>query len=249
MAMTKCNPTLNEASNEFIVIHSKKLLEHKKLAGGHNSVVSTLLEELLHTHSINKPDAEMNSIKKNVEQFLQNLKEEKTSREGHKIKATLDDLKGKLEWERRSREKTELLNTKLVHELAEANLLAQQYMRNYEKEKKEKELMGEVYDELAMQIGEEKAKLMVILSESRRICEEVEEERKMMQMTELWREERVQMKFLDAQHVLEDKYNQLVQLSACLEMFLISRGAELDTKELEDAERIKQEVESINIQH
>ncbi|KAG4384050.1 hypothetical protein GLYMA_13G205100v4 [Glycine max] len=249
---TEWSPTLNEASNEFIMIHSRKLLEDKKLVGDHNSVVSTLLEELLQAQrSINKLKAEQKTIQKNVEHFLQNLKDDKIflkSKEHHKIKATIGELKGKLERERRSRERMELLNTKLVHELAEANLLRKQFMTNCEKEKKERELMEEMCEELAMQIGEDKAKLTVILSESKRICEEVEEERNMMQMAELWREERVQMKLVDAQFVLEDKYNRLVQLAASLERFLISRGAELDTTELEDAELIKQEVESLNIQ-
>lgn len=249
---TEWSPTLNEASNEFIMIHSRKLLEDKKLVGDHNSVVSTLLEELLQAQrSINKLKAEQKTIQKNVEHFLQNLKDDKIflkSKEHHKIKATIGELKGKLERERRSRERMELLNTKLVHELAEANLLRKQFMTNCEKEKKERELMEEMCEELAMQIGEDKAKFTVVLSESMRICEKVEEERNMMQMAELWREERVQMKLVDAQFVLEDKYNRLVQLAASLERFLISRGAELDTTELEDAELIKQEVESLNIQ-
>ncbi|KAG4945908.1 hypothetical protein JHK87_041915 [Glycine soja] len=244
------NPTRNEASNEFIMIHSRKLLEDKKVVGNHNSVVSTLLEELLQAQrSINKLKAEQKSLKKNVEHFLQNLKVENIflkHKEHYKIKETLDDLKGMLERERRSRERMELLNTKLVHELAEANLLAKQFMTNCEKEKKERELMEEMCEELAMQIGEDKAKFTVVLSESMRICEKVEEERNMMQMAELWREERVQMKLADAQLVLEDKYNQLVQLYASLEMFFMSRGTELETTELEDAESIKQEVESIN---
>ena len=244
------NPTRNEASNEFIMIHSRKLLEDKKVVGNHNSVVSTLLEELLQAQrSINKLKAEQKSLKKNVEHFLQNLKVENIflkHKEHYKIKATLDDLKGMLERERRSRERMELLNTKLLHELAEANLLAKQFMTNCEKEKKERELMEEMCEELAMQIGEDKAKFTVVLSESMRICEKVEEERNMMQMAELWREERVQMKLADAQLVLEDKYNQLVQLYASLEMFFMSRGTELETTELEDAESIKQEVESIN---
>ncbi|TKY72153.1 hypothetical protein E2542_SST00891 [Spatholobus suberectus] len=249
---TKWNPNLNEAFNEFTMIHSRKLLEDKNLVGDHNSAVTTLPEELLEAQrSINKLKAEQKSVKKNVEQFLRSLKEENIfwkHRERQKIKATLDDLKGKLERERRSRESTELLNIQLVHELAEANSLAKQFMINYEKEKKERELMEELCDELAMQMGEDKAKLKVILRDSKRISEEVEEERKMMQMAELWREERVQMKLVDAQLVLEDKYNQLVQLTASLQMFLITRGAELDSAELEDAEWIKQEVESLNIQ-
>nr|KYP32823.1 hypothetical protein KK1_046390 [Cajanus cajan] len=135
------------------------------------------------------------------------------------MKAMLDDLKGKLERERRSRERTELLNSKLIHELAEANSLTKQFMTKYEKEKKERELMEEVCEELAMQIGEYKARLKAILSDSKRICEEVEEERKMMQMAELWREERVQMKLVDAKLVVEDKYKELVQLAGSLQMF------------------------------
>ncbi|XP_027338210.1 uncharacterized protein LOC113852165 [Abrus precatorius] len=158
-----------------------------------------------------------------------------------------DDLKEKLARERRSRERIELFNTKLLHELAEVNLLAKQFMTNYEKEKKERELIAELCNELVTQIGEDKAKLKV-LSNSIDLCEEVEEERKMMQMADLWREEREQMKLVDAQLVLEEKYNQMVQLIDFLQMFLISRGSELDTTELKDVELIKQAVESVNIQ-
>ncbi|RDX65169.1 hypothetical protein CR513_56197, partial [Mucuna pruriens] len=116
---TKWNPTLNGASNEFTMINSMKLLEDKKIVGDERS--------------INKLEAEQNSVKKNVEQLLQNLKEENIlwkRRERQKIKAT---LKGELERERRSRERMELLNIKLVHEVGEANLLAKKFMANYDK--------------------------------------------------------------------------------------------------------------------
>ncbi|KAL2341278.1 hypothetical protein Fmac_009218 [Flemingia macrophylla] len=210
---TKRNPILNRAPNEFTMIYSEKILKDQNSGDHHNPFVTALLEEqLLQTQrSINKLKAQHNSMKRNVEQFVHNLKEENLfwkRRQRHKNKATLDDLKGKLENERRSRERTELLNTKLIHELAEANSLTKRFMTNYEKEK---------------------------------ICEEVEEERKMMQMAELWREERLQMKLVDAQVVLEDKYNELLRLADSLRMLMISNGDELD------AERIKQQVESVNI--
>ncbi|XP_057433545.1 uncharacterized protein LOC130726316 [Lotus japonicus] len=227
-------------------------LEDGKFVGDRDSVVTVLLEELLRAQrSINKLKAAQKSSEKNVKHFLRNLEREKVfwkRRVRQKIEAMLDDLKDKLAREKRSRERMEVLNTKLGHELAIANLSAKQFMANYEKEKKERELREEVCNELAMYIGEGEAKLEEIIRDSMRIREEVEEERKMMQMAELWREERVQMKLADAKLFLENKYNQLLQLIAYLEMFLRSRGAELDTRELEEAELIKQVVESVNLQ-
>lgn len=178
---------------------------------------------------------------------MQNLEEEKIRwkhREYQKIQTILDYLRDKLARERRSRERMEFVNTKLVHELAEAKT-------NYEKEKKERELTQEVCNQLSMQIGEDKATLEGLLRVSMKLCEEVEEERKMMKMAELWREERVQMKLADANLVIEDKYNQVVQLIAYLQMFLRTKGAELGTNiELEETRLTKHavEFESINIQ-
>ncbi|KAJ1428742.1 hypothetical protein SESBI_08847 [Sesbania bispinosa] len=225
---TKWNPALNEASNEFKMIHSKKLLEDKKLVGDRDSVVTVLLEELLRAQrTVNKLKAAQKSSKKKVKQFLQNLEEEKIfwkRKKVQKIEAMLDGLKDKLARERRSKERMEVLNTKLIHELTVANQSAKQFMTNYEKEKKERELAEEVCNELALQIGEDRAKLEELLRDSMKIREEVEEERKMMEMAELWREERVQMKLM-----------------------MQNLGAELDTEDLEDAQLIKQAVESVNI--
>ncbi|XP_027338223.1 uncharacterized protein LOC113852181 [Abrus precatorius] len=248
----KWNPTLkNEASDECPMIHSRKCVEDEKIVGDYDSVMTTLLEELLRAQrSIKKLKAAQKASKKRVKQFLQNLEKEKLfwkRRECQRVETMLNDLKDKLERERKSRERMELLNTKLVQELAKANLSAKQFMTKYKKEKKERELIEEVCNELAMQIGEDKAKLEG-LSDSMKICEELEEERKMMQMAELWREESVQMKLVEAQCVLEDKYNQMVELIAFLQTFLRSKGAELDTTELEDTQLIKQDIESVNIQ-
>ncbi|KAK7359830.1 hypothetical protein VNO77_01795 [Canavalia gladiata] len=231
---TKGNPGLNNDA-------SKECVEDKKCVGGNDSVMTTLLEELLRAQrTINNLKAAKKSSKKKVEQFLQNLEKEKLiwkHREWQRMETMLGGLKDKLEMEKRSREKMELLNTKLIQELAKANLSIKQFMTKYKKEKKERELIEEVCNELAMQIREDKAMLEGL--------SEVEEERKMMQMADLWREERVQMKLVEAQSLLEDKYNQMVQLIGFLEDFLRTRGAELDTKELEDTQLIKQ-VESVN---
>ncbi|OIV91931.1 hypothetical protein TanjilG_00599 [Lupinus angustifolius] len=230
---SKWDPALAQASNEFTKNHSRNLLEAKKLLAYHDSVVTALLKELLLAQkSINKLKSAQNSSKKKVQQFLQNLEDEKTlwkHREYKKIQANLCNLKDKLSREKRSRERMELLNTKLVHELAEANFYAKKFMTNYVKEKKERELYEKVCNQLAMQIEEDKAKIEELLSMSMKLCEEVKEERKMMQMVDLWREERTQMRLVDAKLVLQDKHNQMVQLIGYLKMFLRSRGAELGT--------------------
>ncbi|KAE9594677.1 hypothetical protein Lalb_Chr18g0056331 [Lupinus albus] len=229
----KLDPALAEASTESNKNHSKKLLEDKMLVGYHDYVVTALLNELLMAQrSINMLKSAQKSSKKKAEQLFQDLEEEKVHwkhREYKKIQAVLDNLNDKLSRETKSREGMELVNTKLVHELAEANFYAKQFMTNYEKEKNERELTEQVCNQLVMQIGEDRAKIEELLNVSLKLCVEVEEERNMMQMVNLWREERMQMKLDDAKLVLEDKYNQMVQLIGYLQMFLRSRGAELST--------------------
>ncbi|KAL2341337.1 hypothetical protein Fmac_009277 [Flemingia macrophylla] len=243
---TKWNPTFNnEASNKLTMIQGMKHLEDKKYLGDCYFGVTNFPEDLNAKKYINKLKATQESSKKKVSKNLEDKKVPWKCRECQQIKTTLHGLRDKLARERRSRERMEVLNAKLVHDLVIANSSTKQFMTNYKKEKKERKLVEEVCNELAMQVREDTAKLETLLSDSLKIYEEVEEEREMMEMVELWREERVQMKLLDAQFLLEDKYNQMVQLITFLQMFLISRGAELDTTE--DAQLIKQVVESVNI--
>ncbi|KAL9320786.1 hypothetical protein ACSQ67_012625 [Phaseolus vulgaris] len=223
---TKWNPALkNEKFNKFTMINGMKHVEDKKVAGDHCFGIPNLLEFVRAQRAINELKATQKSSKKIVKQMLQNLEDEKVfqkCRECKKIETVLDDLKDKLSRERRMHDKLQ--------------------------ERKEKrKTIEEVCNELAMQVREDTAKLEGLLSDSVRICKEVEEEREMMEMTELWREERSQMKLADAQFLLEDKYNQMVQLIAFLQLFLRSKGAEINITELEDAELIKQTVESVSI--
>lgn len=228
---TKWDPGFSKASHEFTQIRSSKHNGKRKLIG--DSIVSALLAELLQAQRcINKLKAARKSSKKKIEQFVGKFEEEKIlwkRGELQKIQALLDDRNDKLGRERRSRERMELMNAKLVHELAEANRSAKHFMKNYEEEKRARELMEEVCNELAKQVGEDKGRLEGLERESVKLREEVEEERKMMQMAELWREERVQMKLLDAKLALEGKYDQMIQLATYLQNLLSSRGtAELD---------------------
>ncbi|KAF2304967.1 hypothetical protein GH714_000772 [Hevea brasiliensis] len=95
-----------------------------------------------------------------------------------------------------------------------------------------RELMEEVCKELAHKIAEDKAIVETLKMESINIREQVEEERKMLQIAEAWCEERVHMKMADAKLALDDKYCQMNKFIADLEAFLRSRGGTLDVGEL-----------------
>ncbi|KAJ8478163.1 hypothetical protein OPV22_021890 [Ensete ventricosum] len=164
------------------------------------SIVSIIRAELKQArYHINELKNERRSAKEKLNHFLRKLAVEKASRqsrasrEHERVLNLVEVIKDDLGRERKGRKRVEIMNSKLVHELAEAKLLAKQYLQDYEKEKKERELIEE---------------------------EELDEERRMLQMAEVWHEERVQMKLVDAKLMLEEKYAELSELQADLDAFL-----------------------------
>ncbi|XP_052178505.1 uncharacterized protein LOC127792151 [Diospyros lotus] len=216
------------------------------------SAISAMEVELEQAQArIHELETEKRSSKKKLEHFLKKLSEERAtwrSREHEKIRAIIDDVKADLTRERKNRQRLEIVNSKLVNELADAKLSAKRYMQDYEKERKARELIEEVCDELAKEIGEDKAEVEAFKRESMKLREEVEEERKMLQMAEVWREERVQMKLIDAKVTLEEKYAQMNKLVADLEAYLSSRSATPDVEEMRKAGILCQAAASLNIQ-
>ncbi|KAK7320384.1 hypothetical protein VNO77_29805 [Canavalia gladiata] len=240
-----CLKTLDEAQH----IYSHMKLDQKACAV---SVVSALEAELEQARArIQELENEHRSSKKKFEHFLKKVNEERAqwrSREHEKIRSYIDDIKSELNRERKSRQRIEIVNSRLVNELADAKLSAKRYMQDYDKERKARELIEEVCDELAKEIGEDKAEVETLKRESMKLREEVEEERKMLQTAEVWREERVQMKLIDAKVSLEEKYSQMNKLVADLETFLKSKGLDPNTKEMREAESLRQAAAAMNIQ-
>ncbi|KAJ7967685.1 Actin cytoskeleton-regulatory complex pan-like protein [Quillaja saponaria] len=247
---TKWDPRHYEASNEITRVYRKKKLLHngKQLP---DSVVSTLQAELVQAQiCTSKHEAGQFYSKKQVEDFLRKLEEEKIywkSRERLKNRAIVHDLKDALGRERKNREKLGILNGKLINELANAKLSAKKFLQSYEEEMKCRKLTQEVCNELAKKIGEDTAKVEVVKRELVKFSMEVEEERRMLQMAELLREERVQMKLLDAKLALEDKYYQMNLLIADTQSFLRSRSGNLDMTDIRKVKLIQQAAELVNI--
>ncbi|KAF9589024.1 hypothetical protein IFM89_018263 [Coptis chinensis] len=248
---TKWDPVGSKTSDEVYRFYGHmKHLEDQQISNA--SVVSALQTELEQARGrIDDLESERRSSKKKLEHFLGKLAEEKAawrSREHEKVRAIIDDANSQLKREKKNRHRMEIVNSKLVNELAEAKVSAKRFMQDYEKERKARELMEQVCDELAKEIGEDKAEVEALKRESMKSREEVDEERRMLQMAEVWREERVQMKLVDAKLTLEDKYSQMSKLIADLEVFLSSRSATPDVMEMRKAELLLEAASLIKIQ-
>ncbi|EOA22062.1 hypothetical protein CARUB_v10002602mg [Capsella rubella] len=94
--------------------------------------------------------------------------------------------------ERKLRQRTEKMNRRLGRELAEAKETERKMKEEMEREKRAKNVLEEVCDELAKGIGDDK--------------KEMEKEREMMHIADVLREERVQMKLTEARHEFEEKH-------------------------------------------
>ncbi|KAM1245792.1 hypothetical protein ACFX2I_036907 [Malus domestica] len=225
-----------------------KLLEDCQVTT--SSMASALNAELAEARlCIRELQAKRKSFKMKVKHFLRKLEEERISWQtrAHWNNHAIKDLKEELGRERKHRQQMENVNTNLINQLAGVKVSVEQFMKKYEEEKKNRKFMEEVSGELAAQIGEDKAEAEALKRESIRILEEAEEERKMFHLAAVWREERVQMKLIDAKLALEDKYCQLNKLITDVETFLRSKFGTLDMAELRKAELILQEVKSLNV--
>lgn len=214
--------------------------------------ISQLKEELRQARNrIHELEAESRSAKKKLDHLVKNLAEEKASwrsREHDKVRSILDAVKGDLSRERKNRQRAEAMNSELMDEFSELKSLAKRYLQDYEKEKKARELMEEVCDELAKEIADDKAEVEALKKESMKVRDEVEEERKMLQMAEVWREERVQMKLVDAKLTLDSKYSQLCELQTNLEAFLsFHRSSSVDKETTRDGERLREAISSMKL--
>lgn len=174
-------------------------------------------------------EEERRLMTKRLDRFLLRLAEEKAawkSRVRDKARHAVAALQDELGAERRHRRQLEQANARLLRDLAEARAAAKQQAQSYEMERKARELMEDACSELTREVEEDQAEVELLRGECLRMREEMEEERRMLQMAEVWREERVQMKLSDAKLALENKYTHLNRLQAEMEAFLRNKGDE-----------------------
>ncbi|CAL5003556.1 unnamed protein product [Urochloa decumbens] len=209
-----------EPDGAYVVAGQLNLVEEQH--GG--SYVASLEVELQQAWDrVSKLEAERVSAKKQLDHLFKKLAEEKAAwrnREHKKARAILEDMKADLEHEKKNRRQLETINFKLVDELKEVKMAAKQLLQEYDNEQKTRELTEEVCNKLVREIEEHKSEIETLKQDSVKLRGELDEDRKLLQMAEVWREERVQMKLVDAKLTLEAKYEQLSKLQEDVEAFI-----------------------------
>ena len=238
-----------ELHDAYLIASQLNLLDEQQ----DTTYVANLQMELQQARDrVSELETERRSAKKKLDHLFKKLAEEKAAwrnREHEKVRAILEDMKADLDHEKKNRRRLEMINLKLVNELKEAKMSAKQLLQEYETERKARELIEEVCNELAREVEEDKAEIEALKQDSLKLREEVDEERKMLQMAEVWREERVQMKLVDAKLTLDAKYAQLSKLQQDVEAFIASCScANGDITVVEEAENIIQAIKSVRAQ-
>ncbi|WZZ21822.1 hypothetical protein YC2023_123209 [Brassica napus] len=175
------HPVSHENINEGLTT-SKELVKVLKKIGhlgddhktASNRLISALVYELDRARSSLKHlMSEFNAEEAEKRRLVEKLQEEAVS-------------------ERKLRLRTEKMNMRLGRELEEAKETERKMKEEMEREKRAKDVLEEVCDELARGIGDDK--------------KEMEKEREMMHIADVLREERVQMKLTEARHEFEEKH-------------------------------------------
>jgi hypothetical protein len=199
-------------SQELLKVFSQiRLLEEQ-----HNSslsLTSALHSELMAAHARVR---ELEAPQRNARREAEGLVRQEKVKEKERVRA----VQAELEQERAARQRLEGVNRRLAKELLESQAATAQALQELEAERKARELMEEVCQELAQETGDDKAEAEEMKRESLKMKEELEEERRMLQMAEVWREARVQMKLGEAKLALEEKSAALDVMKDELESFL-----------------------------
>ncbi|KAH7302091.1 hypothetical protein KP509_23G055900 [Ceratopteris richardii] len=123
--------------------------------------------------------------------------------EQEKARLTFLHLCEEMEEERNTCKLLQMQNKKLTEDLSHANVAAADACEELNRERKARQLLEEVCNELAREIGEDKAEVEQLKQEQEESRERLENELKMMRMAALWREEKVRNKLVEAKLELQ----------------------------------------------
>ncbi|XP_057977195.1 uncharacterized protein At5g41620 [Malania oleifera] len=225
---------LKDVSNALTT--SKELLKIINRIWGHEdqpsssmSLISALHAELERARlQVNQLIQEQRSDQNEINYLMKCFAEEKAAwknKEHEVIEAAIESIGGELEVERKLRRRFESLNKKIGRELAETKSSLSKAVKELENEKRSREIMEQVCNDLAGDIGENKAEVEELKRESAKIRDDVEKEREMLQLADVLREEKVQMKLAEAKYNFEEKNAAVDKLRNDLEAFMRTKRA------------------------
>uniref|UniRef100_A0A1D1ZEA1 Uncharacterized protein At5g41620 n=1 Tax=Anthurium amnicola TaxID=1678845 RepID=A0A1D1ZEA1_9ARAE len=140
-----------------------------------------------------------------------------------RMKSLVQPLAEELTLERKLRRRSERLNQKLRMELSKTKATLVTVSKELDGEMRSREIVEQACNELVRGIGVDKERVEEMRRESAVAREELEKEREMLQLADMWREERVQMKLSEAKHHFEEKNAAMNELRNELEAFLASK--------------------------
>ncbi|KAL0418342.1 UNVERIFIED_CONTAM: hypothetical protein Sradi_1247700 [Sesamum radiatum] len=167
--------------------------------------------------------------RRDIDVLLKQFEEEKVvleMEERDRIHSLVPSVARDFEMEKKLRRQTQKLNEKLGRELAETKASLSRATKDLESEKRAHQILEQVCDELARGIGEDRAEVEELKRQSQKVREEVEKEREMLQLADLLREERVQMKLSEAKYLFEEKNALVDKLTNEVEAYLKSKMGE-----------------------
>ncbi|KAL6141687.1 hypothetical protein ACLB2K_059975 [Fragaria x ananassa] len=225
-------PRLKDVSNALTT--SKELLKiiHRIWGNEDQTSSSMALISALHTELerarllVNQHIHEQRSEQNDMAYLMKCFAEEKEawkSKEHKVVEAAIESVAGELEVERKLRRRLESLNKKLGKELAETKASLVKAVKDLESEKRTREIMEQVCDELARDVNEDKVEAEELKWESAKFREEAEKEREMMQFSDVLREGRAQEKLSEAKYQIEEKNAAVDMLRSQLEAFMGSK--------------------------
>ncbi|CAL5032548.1 unnamed protein product [Urochloa decumbens] len=191
------------------------------------SLISALRSELdVARAHVKRLIRKQNSDSHEIEGLKMQLTEEMESwkvKQKDKAANALQFIVSELDSERKSRKRAEKENKKLSITLANTEASLQAATKELEREKKSKGRVEKICSELIRGLDEDKAEVEALKRETEKAQEELQKEREMLHLADEWREQRVQMKLLEARLQFEEKNAAINQLRDELQAFLDTR--------------------------
>nr|XP_043628363.1 uncharacterized protein LOC122599840 [Erigeron canadensis] len=188
----------------------------------HNHPTNISLASTL-SHELKKARAYVNKL---IQEQKSNDNTTCECKEQDKVRIAVKTIAQELENERKLRRQTERMNKKLGRELANTKSSLDKAVKKAESEKQTTEILEQLCEKMALSIEEDRVELEELKKESERVRQEMEEEREMLRVADMLREERVQMKLIDAKHEYEEKHKQMNILVHDLEELLEADSVE-----------------------
>ncbi|KAF3665305.1 putative leucine-rich repeat-containing protein 48-like [Capsicum annuum] len=207
-----------------VLSHVWNIKEHKSTCSSLFSAINTELDWLC--DEVSKLINEHRHDDSEVDILLKKFEEEKMAwktKEQDKIHTAIMSVDREFKIEKKLRKQTERLNKKLGRELADTKASLSKVVKELEGEKRDREILEQVCDNLARGLGEDRAEMQELKRQSAKIRKEVEMEQKMLQLADVMREERVQMKLSEAKYQFEEKNAAVDKLRNGLEAYFRSK--------------------------